>query len=199
MSLHDRTLGATMTDWGIGMRRLMAILAACAMMLGLFAVPVSSAYAQSPDVGATSQSIQAQGSGATATADDIATTSGKAAKADDDIAEADDTVTPNTGDPKPEEVKAYTDSGNTLASLHLNRDNVGNVPALKNSDTQNLVVTFSAAGKPGDVFTITIPKSVPNSGGVYGTNNFQKLPADIGSTTSAQNAAYRSFCVDLDS
>lgn len=177
-----------MTDWGLGMRRVIAACAACAMMLGLFAVPVSSAYAQSQDVGAMSQSIQAQGSGATATAADTATTSDKAAKADDDIAEADDTVTPNTGDPKPEEVKAYTDSGDLLASLQLNRDNVGNVPALKNSDTQNLIVTFSAAGKPGDVFTITIPKSVPNSSGVYGTNNFQKLPADIGSTTSTQNA-----------
>lgn len=190
MSLHDRTLGATMTDWGIGMRRLMAILAACAMMAGLAMAPLS-AYAQSPDVGATSQSIQAQGSGETATADDTATTSDKAVKADDDIAEADDTVTPNTGDPQPEEVNVYTGNGTNktlLASLKLNRDNVGNVPALKNSDTQNLVVTFKAAGKPGDVFTITIPKSVPNSGGVYGTNDFQKLPADIGSTTSTQNA-----------
>lgn len=177
-----------MTDWGLGMRRVIAACAACAMMLGLFAVPVSSAYAQSPDVGATSQSIQAQGNGTTATAADTATTSDKAAKADDDIAEADDTVTPNTGDPKPEEVKAYTDSGNLLASLQLNRDNVGNVPSLKNSDTQNLILTFTASGKPGDVFTITIPKSVPNSGGVYGVNHIDNLPSNIGTTTTTQNA-----------
>lgn len=182
-----------MTDWGLGMRRVIAACAASAMMLGLFAVPASSAYAQSPDVGATSQNVQVQESKATdadaaTTTEDQAT---KATKADGDIVEVDDTATPNTGDPQPEEVDAYTGSGTSktlLASLQLNRDNVGNVPALRNSDTQNLIVTFSAAAKPGDVFTITIPKSVPNSGGVYGVNDFQKLPTNIGTTTTTQNA-----------